>query len=236
MCALFLLAAAPTGALWITTLPDGADVWLDGMYVGRSPLLIDALSTGAHKLTLTRTGWTPQDLAATVAAGQTVTTAVVLRHETPLMAGGGTIAVHGLHPAAVTVDGVSMPLPKDGVLAVPAGSHELAFVAAQGRVTRSVTVYPQTRTDVILSPDEGEVRSAVIAPADDYLPAGSYRVDGAQITARFGGHEVVARLGTTEVRVDGRVTSYDAAPTVINGRLYLPIDLLVLLNPSTAKK
>jgi hypothetical protein len=30
--------------------------------------------------------------------------------------------------------------------------------------------------------------------------------------------------------------TYDAAPTVINGRLYLPIDLLLFLNPGIATK
>lgn len=225
---LALLGATPTGALWITTLPTGADVWLDGTYLGRSPLLVDALSAGEHKLTLTRTGWTPQDVSASVSPGQTVTTAVVLRHETAAVAGTGTIALHGLHPANVTLDGVAVAVPKDGVVPASAGLHELAFISAQGKVTRSVTVYPQTRTDVILA-SEGESRSAVIAPADDYLPAGSYHVDGTQIVARFGGHDVQARLGATEVRVDGRVTSYDAAPALINGRLYLPMDLLEFL-------
>ncbi len=225
---LALLAAAPTGALWITTLPSGADVWLDGTYLGRSPLLVDALTAGEHKLTLTRTGWTPQDLAANVGAGTTVTTAVVLRREPAAAAGSGTIALHGLRPATVTLDGVPVAVPKDGLLPAAAGAHELAFVAAAGKVTRSVTVYPQTRTDVILAA-EGESRSAVIAPADEYLPAGSFRIEGNQIVARAGGHEVQARLGATEVRVDGRMTSYDAAPTLINGRLYLPIDLLEFL-------
>ncbi len=232
---LFLLGAAPTGTLWISTLPNGADVWLDGIYLGRSPLVVDALAAGEHKLTLTRTGWTPQDVTAVVTAGQTVTTAVVLRRESPLTGGSGTIAIHGLHPATVTIDGAPLPLPKDGVLAVPAGTHELAFAGAQGKVARSVTVYPQARTDVILT-SEGESRSAVVAPADDYLSPASFHLDGISIVIRFGGHDVIGRLGTTEVRVDGRMTTYDAAPTVINGRLYLPIDLLVFLNPSIATK
>lgn len=230
---LALLGATPTGALWITTLPSGADVWLDGTYLGRSPLLVDALAAGAHELTLTRTGWTPQDVSATVAAGQTVTTAVVLRHESAV--GPGTIAIHGLHPATISLDGVAAAVPRDGILTAPAGVHELAFATAQGKVTRSVTVYPQTRTDVILTA-EGEGRSAVIAPVDDYLPPGSFHVDGTQIVARFGGHDVQARLGATEVRVDGRATSYDAAPAMINGRLYLPMDLLNFLNPAPSPR
>jgi hypothetical protein len=232
---MFLLGAAPAGILWISTLPNGADVWLDGIYLGRSPLVVDALAAGEHKLTLTRTGWTPQDVSAAVIPGQTVATAVVLRRESPLAGGSGTIAIHGLHPASVTIDGTVVPLPKDGIVAVPAGTHELAFAGAQGKVAHSVTVYPQARTDVILS-NEGETRSAVVAPADDYLPPGAFRYEGTQVTIRFGGHDVAGRLGATEVRVDGHAMTYDAAPTVINGRLYLPIDLLLFLNPGIATK
>src|SRR5580698_8129723 len=35
LAAVVLLGAGPTGALFVTSLPSGADVWLDGTYVGR---------------------------------------------------------------------------------------------------------------------------------------------------------------------------------------------------------
>jgi hypothetical protein len=233
---LFLLGAASTGALWVSTLPSGADVWLDGTYVGRSPLVVDALAAGEHKLTLTRTGWNPLDVSATVLAAQTATAAVVLTRGSPRPPGGtGTIAIHGPRPASISVDGEPTVLPKDGTITVAAGTHELLLGGSPGRTTRSVTVYPQTRTDVVISSD-AEPRSAVIAAAEDYLPAGSIHIEGPRVTVRFAGHDVVARIGTSDYRVDRKEMSYDAAPTLINGRLYLPIDLLLLLNPQGGTK
>lgn len=231
-----LLGAASTGALWVTTLPSGADVWIDGTYVGRSPLVVDALTAGEHKLTLTRTGWNTLDVSATVMTAQTTTTAVLLtRGSTRPPGGTGTIAIHGLRPAMLVIDGETTSVPKDGTIAVAAGTHELTLAGSQGRTTRSVTVYPQTRTDVVISSDV-EPRSAVIAAAEDYLPVGAVHLEGTRVTVRFGGHDVVARIGATEYRVDRKETSYDAAPTLINGRLYLPIDLLLLLNPNSITK
>jgi hypothetical protein len=232
--AALLLGAGPTGAIWVTTLPSGADVWLDGAYVGRSPLVVDALAAGEHKLTLTMTGWTPQDVTASVLPAQTVTTAVVLARGSGRAGGSGTVALVGARPATVTVDGEAVAVAKDGTLALAAGTHELAFAAPSGRTVKTVTVYPQMRTELLVT-TESTPRSAVIAPVDDYLPAGAYRIDGTQLVVRYGGHDVVARIGATRYEIDRRDTSYDAAPTMINGRLYLPVDLLLLLNP-TAKK
>ncbi len=57
-----LLAAVPTGSLYVTTLPTGADVWIDGTYVGRSPLVLGGLAGGRHTVGLTKTGWDPLQL------------------------------------------------------------------------------------------------------------------------------------------------------------------------------
>ncbi|MDP9106421.1 MAG: PEGA domain-containing protein, partial [Candidatus Eremiobacteraeota bacterium] len=70
LCVL-LLAAVPTGSLYVTTLPTGADVWIDGTYVGRSPLVLGALAAGHHTVGLTKTGWDPLQLDVSVVAAQT---------------------------------------------------------------------------------------------------------------------------------------------------------------------
>ena len=162
-----------------------------------------------------------------------MTTAVVLSRGTVKVPGaGGTLVLHGNHPPTVTIDGEAVSIPKDGTLLLAAGAHELAFPGPAGRTTRTVTVYPLTRTDVVLTND-AEPRSAVIAPATDYLPAGSYHFEGPAIVVHYGGHDVVARLGASDYRVDGRAAAYDSVPTMINGRLYLPIELLSFLNPNS---
>jgi hypothetical protein len=227
--AVALLGAAPTGAVFITTLPSGADVWLDGTYVGRSPVVVDALAVGAHHLTLTRTGWTPEDLAIAVAPAQTQTTSVVLVRDTKIAEDAGTIAIHSTDKlGTVTIDGAPVVTAKDGTIAVSAGTHDLTIVEPQGKQTRTVTVYPQTRTDVVLGTDAAP-RSIVIAPADDYLPATAFHLDGMRLNVRYGGHDVIAHLGTTTYTIDGHPASYDAPPTLIRNRVYLPLELLTML-------
>jgi hypothetical protein len=229
--AVALLGAAPTGALFITTLPSGADVWLDGTYMGHTPVLVDALTVGAHHLTLTRTGWTAEDLAVAIAPAQTQTTSVVLVREGTMSEGSGSIAILTSPPdrvEAVTIDGQPAAPGKDGSIAVAAGTHDVTISGAQGKQTRTVTVYPQTRTEVVVSADEAP-RSIVIAPADDYLPASAFHLDGTRLVVRYGGHEVIAHIGTTTYTIDRHAVSYDAPPTLIRNRVYLPLELLTML-------
>jgi hypothetical protein len=47
----------PHGGAFVTTLPLGADIWVDGAYVGRTPAFVDLLSVGKHTIVVTRTGW-----------------------------------------------------------------------------------------------------------------------------------------------------------------------------------
>ena len=227
--AVALLGAATTGAIFVTTLPGGADVWLDGTYVGHSPVVVDALAAGTHHLTLTRTGWTTEDLAIAIAAAATQTTSVVLVRDGKTSEGLGTIAFHSADRLGpITIDGQPAALAKDGTIGASAGIHDVTVVAPQGKQTRTVTVYPQTRTEVVLGADT-VLRSVVIAPADDYLPASAWHLDGTRLVLHYGGHDVTARLGATSYTIDGRATSYDSPPTVIRNRIYLPLELLTML-------
>jgi hypothetical protein len=226
-----LLGAEPSGGLYLTTLPSAVDVWLDGRYVGRSPLLVDGLTVGEHRMTLTRTGWTPSEGTVNVEPSRTVTDSVVLTRAADVVAaaGTGTIAILGSgRVVTVTLDGAPAKLGKEGTIVASAGTHDLTLTGQHGKMARSVTVYPQMRTDVVFR-DEGEQRSIVIAPADDYLPPSAYRFTGERLAVRYRGHDVLARLGTNAYTVDGRPVSYDAAPTLIGNRLYLPLELLTLL-------
>jgi hypothetical protein len=229
-----LLGASPTGGVYVTTLPAGADVWVDGTYLGRSPVVLDALTTGTHRLTLTRTGWSTQDVPVNVLPATTVTASVILVREGKLANGSGTIVFHGEQVGRVLVDGEPTPLAKDGTVAAGAGTHDVTIALPQGKITRTVTVYPQTRTDVVLL-GEAETRSVVIAPADDYLPPGALVLDGTDLTVRYGHHVVVAHVGSVSYVVDGRSVTYDAAPTMIKTRMYLPIELLTRLTASDKK-
>lgn len=225
-----LLAIAATGSVYVTTLPAGADVWLDGTYVGRTPLVLDALTAGRHTVGLTKSGWNPRQLDVTIETGQTTLSSTRLERarEPNLHQPSGSIAFHGLRVLGVHIDGAPAKPAADGTYAAAAGTHLVAVETARGPITRNVSVWPQTRTDVVLSAD-APVRPSVVAPAEDFLPKGAVRLEGERISIHYGGHEVLARLGETSYRVDGHTVEYDSAPTLIGSRIYLPIDLLTTL-------
>jgi hypothetical protein len=222
-----LLGAAATGSVYVTTLPSAADVWVDGIYVGRTPLVLDALNAGRHTVAITKSGWNPRQLDVSVEAGQTTLSSTRLERapRVTVQPAPGTIAIRGAEVRAVRIDGAQANRASDGSYTVASGTHELVVQTPRGRVTREVTVWPQTRTDVIVQ-DDAPGRAAVVAPAEDYVPRSAIRVDGERVVIRYNGHEVIGRVGETSYRVDGRGAEYDAAPTLIGPRLYLPLDLL----------
>jgi hypothetical protein len=229
-CVVFL-AATPTGSVYVTTLPSGADVWLDGTYVGRSPLVLGALEPGHHSLGLTMAGWSPMQLDVAVDGGQTTVSSTRLDRAPT---GGvrplpGSIGFHGTAPSTIELDGVAVRPAKDGTIPAPTGTHELVVRTPRGKVSRTVTVWPQTRTDVVLRDEQEPPRPSVVAPADVFVPASAIRIDGDRVTLRYKNHEVLGRLGVTTYRVDGRNVDYDTAPTLIGTRLYLPMDVLTLI-------
>lgn len=227
-----LLGASPTGSLYVTTLPSGADVWIDGTYAGRSPLVLGALAAGRHTVSLTKTGWNPLQLEVAVIASQTTLSSTKL--DPAARSGGfkppGSIAIHGVQPDAAFVDGIVATPAKDGTYAVPAGTHVLAVRTPRGRITRMVTVWPQTRTDVVIQSEIQPPRPSVVAPAEDYVPRSAIRLAGDKIVIRYGGHELIGHLGVTSYRLDGKSVEYAEAPTMIGPRLYLPLDLLTTLS------
>lgn len=237
VCAfVILLGAVPTGALYVTTLPTAADVWLDGTYVGHSPVVLDAISAGRHTVSLNRTGWNSTDVDVSVVAGTTASSSVVLTRARSIRSGDGSFTVKGVVPRSLQLDGSALAPDPTGTYMVPSGTHELVALTAAGKMTRTITVYPDMLTDVVLRDDDAAApRSAVVAPASDYLPATAMKVDGSRVTIRYERHAVEATLGSTAYHLDGRSVTFDAAPTVIGTALYLPLELLKQLTANDAK-
>jgi PEGA domain len=237
-CALFfLVGAVPTGALYVTTLPTSADVWLDGTYVGHSPVILDALSAGRHTVSLNRTGWQSQDIDVSVVAGTTAVSSVALTRTGSRTVRGsdGSFSIKGVAARSLLFDGVALAPEPTGIYVAPSGTHELVAQTAAGKMTRTITIYPDMRTNVVLR-DEGAVpRSAVVAPTSVYLPPAAVKIDGVRVTIRYERHAVDAVIGSPSYRFDGRNVSFDAAPTLIGAELYLPLELLKQLTANDAK-
>ena len=63
-------AAAPTGALAIASDPSGAAVYVDGQFSGRTPLNVDRLQAGDHRVRVVKDGYLENGRVVTVAPGK----------------------------------------------------------------------------------------------------------------------------------------------------------------------
>jgi hypothetical protein len=232
-------AESATGGAYITTLPSGADIWVDGTYVGHAPVLVDALLAGHHAVTITKAGWVVQEVDVTVSAGSVALSSTHLSPGPRTLAGmttGSVILRNVPAGATLAIDGAP---PKFGVghaFALPVGPHHVAMTTPHGRTTLAFTVLPDTLTDLVLAePQNKDVPSAVVAPADDYLPEEAIVVEGKKIVIRYEGHVAIAHFGETGAKLDGATLDLDGAPESIGGRVYLPLALLDKLTGAAAK-
>ena len=77
------LAATPatpaqTGAINVTSSPDGVAVWIDGTNYGNTPAVFSNIPVGAHSLTFKKEGYTPVTKDVTISDGVTIRLSVYL--------------------------------------------------------------------------------------------------------------------------------------------------------------
>lgn len=235
--AIFTLLAAgilPFGGLYVTSLPSGADVWVDGSYIGRTPLLLDGLRQGKHAVTVTKAGWKVEEVDQNVTAGITMPATIQLQPIKPLHA-RGEIAPHGLdRDARVSIDGGPWEsLRADYPASV--GTHHLSVREPESKFNRDVLVYPDETTHVLFAAPASDTHSAVVAPLSDYMPESAAKIAAGRLVIRYGGHTVVGHMGDARFVVDGRDVVYDAPAGMVRGRLYLPLDLILMITGSKSK-
>jgi len=69
----------PTGALYITSFPSGAQIFLDGKGYGTTPLLIQNLTPRSYELRLSLVGWQDYRIVLSVSPGVISTESATLR-------------------------------------------------------------------------------------------------------------------------------------------------------------
>jgi hypothetical protein len=223
------VARDPSGAaVSVTTLPAGADTWVDGAYVGRTPVLVDALVSGHHTITTAKTGWESREVDVVVSERLPFQFVDLQLSRAPGAARGtGKLVIHAQVPLeGVLVDGAPVGVSKMAPIDLDPGPHELTFRTARGKTVRRIVIYAETTTNVVFRgrADEGD-RAVVVAPAFNYLPASEVAVDGKHLMIRHNGHHVTGLIGDPTMRIDGSETSFDSAPSLVGGKLYLPLDL-----------
>lgn len=218
------------GAAFVTTLPLGAEIWVDGAYLGRTPAYVDLLDVGKHSIVVSRTGWAAQSATLQVDAGQTALLTLTLSHSgTGPSHGTGTLDVRG-SPAGATVflDGAKIGTVPATASRVSAGYHIVTIVGKPAeRTTRDVTVYPDTTTTVSITAGQPEGPAGdILQPAANYVPASAIAINGSAVVIRVRGQDLHCSLGSRSYTLNGKEGLLSAAPAMLGGKLYLPQSLL----------
>jgi len=160
-----------TGSIYVTSVPSGASVYVDGTYYGPSPQLASGLSPGYHQVRISLSGF--QDWTGSVNVQSDVTTRIsqtlsVGPTPTPLP-GTGSIAVHSTPAGAeVYLDNAYVGISPLTVPSVSPGSH-VVLLTMPGYANWQATV--QVQRDVIASVDATLSPAPTSAPTKTGLPA-----------------------------------------------------------------
>lgn len=175
-----------TGALRVTSSPEGAEVLIGGRVRGRTPLSIDGLAVGRHTLVVRSPSGTVTTTAAVV-GGET--TAV----DVPIFA--GWLAVHAPVDLAVSVNGTHVGSSLDGQILLAPGGHKVTVANGTLGFTRTldVTVEPgKVRTVTVMLPEMPLVVSGEEG-GEVFVDGTSRGVLPGEVTVPLGTHEVVLR-------------------------------------------
>ncbi len=228
------VAAQGHGSAYVTTLPPGATVWLDGQYVGETPLFIDGLESGHHVILLTRSGWQPQSTAADITVGHVTTVSAVLNQNVGLRPSAspakGTLRMRDSDGAKVSIDGAVVAQNFDAQ-SLPAGDHILVVVRGNQRIASSFHIYPDTTTTISLAPQSANAGQSsasedLLAALQDYVPLSDFVVNGDDITIHYRGVELECSVGSLTYTMNGKPGTLSVAPAMVGDKPFLPVSLL----------
>ena len=185
-------AVAKAGSVQITTNPPGAEITVDGVSRGISPVHVAGLAPGPHAVTLARAGRLLRR-SVTVEAGASVPLAVAMEGTGT---GPGWLTVTSPIPALIYNGDALVGRTDTPRMQLPAGRHQLVLLndALKFREERTVDVAPGRTVSVQVEPIYGTLNI-------NAQPWASVWVDGSAIgetpignySLPIGSHEVVLR-------------------------------------------
>lgn len=224
----------PHGGAYLTSLPANASAWLDGVYVGSTPVYIDDLLPGHHTVTLSAAGWQPQTVAFDVSIGRIEPVSVVMQHNAgdSSSKGQGAVAVAAAPAGAhVYLDG--SPLGTTPIVPHPtgAGYHIVTLQPPDPKAARSmrvVDVFPGATTTIsFASPSTASiVPEDVLEPVQVVVPGAAIAVAGSDVIIHYRGVEVECTIGSRSYTLNGKQGTMSISPALVGGKVYLPRSLL----------
>ena len=201
--------------------PSGADVWLDGTYVGRTPAgRRCAGGRRAHSRRSPRTGWTPEAARVSVVAAADdaqLGSARAGRRAPSCARCPARSRFTGWPPARRSIDGAPVDAAEgrdDRRLAPEPTTLRRPHAARQAHANGDRVSADAHRRGAPGRREPRRGRPSSRRPTT-ICPRPRSRSTATRVVLQYGGHEVVGRLGTVTYRVDGRSVDYDAAPTLI---------------------
>jgi len=218
-----------SGSAYVTSLPSGADLWVDGVHVGSTPMLLGALYRGRHTLTLAKSGWATQDVTFRVVPN---TVALQNHYLIRLKSAGpgrdGAAMFHCVAGARIRVDGVEVSDPTH-VQVLRAGQHVVSVQQGNSQFRRDFDIVPEMTTDVILRDVPAARIPSVVAAVSSEIPSSDITIQHLKVIVRYRGHIAVGHLGDPNMRIDTQTVQVDPAPVLLDGQLYLPVDVISML-------
>jgi len=141
--------APQTASILITSVPAGADIWIDNVLVGKTPFSADTIQAGVISVDVKKNGYRPWSRAMMpVESGQDYTLQATLQSTTPPRSLNGTLDLSA-EPAgtALTVDGRAMNA--SGTRKISAGPHHLTCGDTPFQADTTVTVRAGTTQRVV---------------------------------------------------------------------------------------
>jgi len=229
----------PHGGAFVTSLPGTASAWLDGTYVGPTPVYVDDLLPGRHSVTLSSAGWQPQSTAFDVSVGRITPVSVIMARVTSAAGtmpskGQGTLAVAGGPPGArVYIDGVAIGAMPVEPKTVGAGYHIVTLEPTGKNATKStriVDVFPNVTTAVEFAPSIATSLAPppddILEPVDTVVPGNGVVISGNDVTIHYRGIEIECTIGSRSYTFNGRAQTLSIPPALVGGKVYLPLSLL----------
>ena len=194
-----LAAVAPPttgGRLDIGSEPSGAQVALDGVSKGVTPLSIADVAPGQHRVTVSH-GENTVSRTVTVTRGATATLVISTAPVAPAAAGaGGWLSIQAPVDMEILEDGRVLGSTRTERLMLPVGSHriELANAALEFTTTRTVQVAAGKTANVAIALPSGRLAVNAVPWADVSLDGASVGTTPlGQLSVPIGTHELVFR-------------------------------------------
>ena len=189
-------AATPGGRLEIGSEPSGAQVALDGVSKGVTPLSIADVTPGQHRVTVSN-GENSVSRTVTVTRGATATLVISTGGAAVAGAGaGGWLSIQAPVDMEILEDGRVLGTTRTERLMLPVGSHriELANSALEFTTTRTVQVAAGRTANVAIALPTGRLAVNAVPWADVTLDGASVGTTPlGQLSVPIGTHELVFR-------------------------------------------